>query len=298
MGRNILGTIVPETDSTGVDLRSKITELLQHPDRFYNSENENVLRNGKRVWIAWTNKEIYNSQGNPCNILSIGIDRTEQKKTAEILAKQERENIAAAERTRLARDLHDAVSQTLFSASIIAEVLPRIWAKNKEEGLRRLEEVRQLTRGALAEMRTLLFELRPNALADAELGYLLHQLAESITGRSRIPVDVLVEGQCDLPPEEKVALYRITQEALNNIAKHANASKANVVLSCHSGIIELNVTDNGRGFDVTGVQPESLGLGIMRDRARDIGAEIIVQSNIGAGSKIVVRLKDTREEIH
>jgi signal transduction histidine kinase len=70
------------------------------------------------------------------------------------------------------------------------------------------------------------------------------------------------------------------------------------VLSCHSGIIELNVTDNGRGFDVTGVQPESLGLGIMRDRARDIGAEIIVQSNIGAGSKIVVRLKDTREEIH
>jgi signal transduction histidine kinase len=274
-----------------------MSELLKHPERYYNSENENMRRNGERVWIAWTNKEIYNAQGNLCAILSIGIDRTEQKKTAEILAEQERENIASAERTRLARDLHDAVSQTLFSASIIAEVLPRIWAKDPDEGNRRLEEIRQLTRGALAEMRTLLFELRPSALSDAELGYLLHQLAESVTGRSRIPVDVNIEGQCDLTPEVKVALYRITQEALNNVAKHASANKANVVLSCHSGVVELSISDNGKGFDVASVHPDSLGLGIMRDRAREIGAEIIVQSIIGAGSQIVVRLKDTREEV-
>jgi HAMP domain-containing protein len=87
-------------------------------------------------------------------------------------------NVAAEERTRLARDLHDAVSQTLFSASIIAEVLPKLWEKDQDEGRRRLEEVRQLTKGALAEMRMLLFELRPSALADAELGYLVRQLAE------------------------------------------------------------------------------------------------------------------------
>ena len=125
------------------------------------------------------------------------------------LYEQSEQAAVAAERSRLARDLHDAVTQTLFSASLIAEVLPRIWERNPEEGRRRLDELRELTRGALAEMRTLLLELRPSALVDAPLNDLLRQLAESITGRARVPVTVEVEGECALPPEVKVALYRI-----------------------------------------------------------------------------------------
>jgi signal transduction histidine kinase len=212
-------------------------------------------------------------------------------------AQREKEEVADAERTRLARDLHDAVSQTLFSASLIADVLPRLWEKNPDEGRRRLEEIRQLTRGALAEMRTLLFELRPAALADAELGYLLHQLAESITGRSRIPVEVHVEGECDLPPEMKVALYRITQEALNNFAKHADASEAKVNLNCKSGEVLLVISDNGKGFNVASVHPESLGLGIMRERAKGIGAEFRINSKIGAGSEVVVKVRIIQAEV-
>jgi signal transduction histidine kinase len=104
------------------------------------------------------------------------------------------------ERNRLARDLHDAVTQTLFSASLIAEVLPRIWERKPDEGRRRLDELRELTRGALAEMRTLLLELRPAALIEARLSVLLRQLAESITGRARVPVTVTVDGECDPPP--------------------------------------------------------------------------------------------------
>jgi len=145
---------------------------------------------------------------------------------------EQAEQAAAAERSRLARDLHDAVTQTLFSASLIAEVLPWLWERDSEEGRRRLEELRQLTRGALAEMRTLLLELRLSALIDAELGDLLRQLAESITGRAQLPVAVEVEGQCALPPTVKVALYRIAQEALNNVTKHAGASRVSVRLRC------------------------------------------------------------------
>src|SRR5512138_3291935 len=85
-------------------------------------------------------------------------------------------------------DAYDAVTQTLFSASLIADVLPRLWERNPEEGRRRLEELRQLTRGALAEMRTLLLELRPTALTEAALADLLKQLAEAINGRARLPV--------------------------------------------------------------------------------------------------------------
>jgi signal transduction histidine kinase len=140
-------------------------------------------------------------------------------------AQRAKEEATMVERTRLARELHDAVSQTLFSASLIAEVLPRIWERNPEEGRKRLEEVRQLTRGALAEMRTLLFELRPAALQDVDIRDLLKQLGESVTGRSRIPVTLEINGECELPLDVKIALYRLCQEALNNIVKHAQASR-------------------------------------------------------------------------
>ena len=145
---------------------------------------------------------------------------------------QAAELAALEERQRLARELHDAVTQTLFSASLAAEVLPRLWERNREAGLRCLSEVRQLTRGALAEMRTLLLELRPAALVETELEALLSQLAEAVTSRARIPVTVQAVPHCNLPPEVQVALYRIAQEALNNVAKHAEARHVEVDLQC------------------------------------------------------------------
>ncbi len=194
---------------------------------------------------------------------------------------------AAAERSRLARDLHDAVTQTLFSASLIADVLPRLWEKSPEQGRQRLEELRELTRGALAEMRTLLLELRPAALTDTEMTELLRQLAESITGRARVPVDVQITGDCQLPVEVKVALYRIAQESLNNVAKHAGASQATVRLRCEADVT-LEIRDDGTGFNVDAVPPESLGLGIMRERAKDIAADLSVTSSVEDGTHVEV----------
>jgi signal transduction histidine kinase len=204
------------------------------------------------------------------------------------LRTQAQEAAVAAERNRLARDLHDAVTQTLFSSSLIAEVLPRLWERNPEEGQRRLAELRELTRGALAEMRTLLLELRPSALIEARLADLLRQLTESITGRARVPVHLEVEGECQLAAEVKVALYRIAQEALNNVAKHAGASQATVQLHCQPGQVELCVCDDGHGFDLADLSPDSLGLGIMRERAEAIDAQVQIDSQVGQGTEIRV----------
>jgi len=113
------------------------------------------------------------------------------------LRSQVEQAAVAAERNRLARDLHDSVTQTLFSASLIAEVLPAVLQRSPVEGQQALEELRQLTRGALAEMRTLLLELRPDSLKDARLADLLRQLAEGITGRARLPVRV--QDDCRWP---------------------------------------------------------------------------------------------------
>jgi nitrate/nitrite-specific signal transduction histidine kinase len=192
------------------------------------------------------------------------------------------------ERQRLARELHDAVTQTLFSASLIAEVLPRLWELNPDEGRHRVRELHELTRGALAEMRALLVELRPAALEEADLSDLLRQLADSITGRARVPVTLQVDSTCPLPPQIKVALYRIAQEVLNNVAKHSGASQATISLRCEHDAVELMVSDDGRGFDPRNVPPEHLGLGIMRERAEVIGATLEIASQIGQGTQVRV----------
>jgi signal transduction histidine kinase/putative methionine-R-sulfoxide reductase with GAF domain len=211
------------------------------------------------------------------------------------LRNQAQEAAVAAERNRLARDLHDAVTQTLFSSSLIAEVLPRLWERDAEEARRRLQELRELTRGALAEMRTLLLELRPSALLEARLSDLLRQLGESITGRARVPVRLEIEGECKLDGEVKVALYRIAQEALNNVAKHASATRATVSLHCPppevegmGARVELSIRDDGLGFDPASLPLDSLGLGIMRERAEAIGAVLTIESQPDVGTQIEV----------
>jgi two-component system nitrate/nitrite sensor histidine kinase NarX len=204
------------------------------------------------------------------------------------LYEQAQELAVVEERQRLARDLHDAVTQTLFSASLIAEVLPRIWERNPDEGRRRLGEVRELARGALAEMRTLLLELRPLALVEAELGDLLRQLAEAITGRARVPVAVEVQGDHSwMTPDVKVALYRIAQEALNNVAKYSKASRATVSLCGGPRWVELQISDDGCGFDVDSIPLDHLGVGIMRERAEAIGATLAIESEVGRGTEVV-----------
>ncbi len=207
---------------------------------------------------------------------------------------QAEETAAAAERSRLARELHDAVTQTLFSASLIAEVLPRLWERDRQEGERRLQELRELTRGALAEMRTLLHELRPGSLTEVPLPDLLRQLGEAVRGRARLAVEVIVEGECAFPPEVQVALYRIAQEALNNVAKHAAATRAQVRLCCSlEGKVLLEVEDDGRGFDPQRVSADHLGVRIMQERAASIGAQFAIRSQDGQGTRVSIRWHPT-----
>ncbi len=193
-----------------------------------------------------------------------------------------------AERNRLARELHDAVSQTLFSTSLMAEVIPRLWDRDQAEGRRRLEELRQLTRGALAEMRTLLFELRPSALKEAKLGDLFKHLTQAIASRTRIPITLTVEGDRMLPPDVQVALYRITQEALNNVAKYANPSQTAVNLRFLPERVEITICDDGCGFEPDCVSPEHLGLKIMHERAAAIHATMKLKTKPGCGTQIEV----------
>jgi GAF domain-containing protein len=205
------------------------------------------------------------------------------------LFEQARQAATFEERQRLARELHDAVTQTLFSSSLIAEVLPRLFVRDPDQALQRLEELRRLTRGALAEMRALLVELRPQALVETPFAQLLSQLAASLSVRGTVQIGVDAGmDQRPLPPEVQIGLYRITQEALNNVVKHAAATQAQVRFRRHAAGADLRIRDDGRGFDTGSPRPGHLGLSIMRERARDIRARLQVRSRIGAGTRIDV----------
>lgn len=279
-------------------------------------EKRYIRKDGSVFWGRVTYSAVLGPNGKPAYLVGLIEDITEAKQAAERLARQEAEHrrqleqriaertaelnaanerlrdkaaldAVAAERIRLARDLHDAVTQTLFSTTLIAEVLPDLWEMNPAEGRRRLEELRQLTRGALAEMRTLLVELRPNALTEIPLPTLLRQLTEAMAGRSRIAIQLSAEGECKLPPDVQVALYRIAQEALNNVVKHARASQAIVTLRlCNP--VRLTIADDGAGFDPAAVTADHLGLRIMRERAEAIGAKLSVYSEPGEGTQVSV----------
>jgi two-component system nitrate/nitrite sensor histidine kinase NarX len=205
------------------------------------------------------------------------------------LYEQAQQAAVTEERHRLARELHDAVTQTLFSASLIAEVLPRIWERDQQLGEQRLEDLRELTRGALAEMRALLLELRPATLTESSLGDLLRQLREAFVGRARLAIDLVVEGERPLPPDVQIAFYRIAQETLNNVTKHAGADAVTIRLQFAPESVKLVIQDNGRGFDVGDIPPNSLGVGIMHERAGKIGAAIQIDSQIGVGTEVSVR---------
>lgn len=212
----------------------------------------------------------------------------QRRKIERELAERAADEAVTADRTRLARDLHDAVTQTLFSASLTAEVLPDLWEMDVEEAKRSTEELRQLTRGALAEMRTLLLELRPATLTQTRLSDLIRQLCEAFIGRSRLPITLSVEGDRELPPEVQVAFYRIAQESLNNVFKYARATQVNVNLFVSPSSVHFETCDNGIGFDLSSSKPTSLGLRIMRERAEAIGADFHISSTVGAGTCVEV----------
>jgi PAS domain S-box-containing protein len=306
-------------EDLGVD-SELFPELISGKRNSYLMERRYRRKNGEIFWARINYSLVRDLDSNPDYLIGMIEDIDDQKRASERLAAQEAEHrhsleqrvaertqelnkanellqqkaaqeAVATERTRLARDLHDAVTQTLFSATLIADVLPDIWQMNIEEGRRRLEELRQLTRGALAEMRMLLVELRPNALVEVPLSILLRQLSEALTGRARIDIQFTFEGERKLPPDVQVALYRIAQEALNNMVKHSKASQAMVVLRLGEQV-RLSITDNGAGFDTTSVTADHLGLKIMCERSEAIRAKFSLYSEPGEGTQVTVTWQD------
>lgn len=199
----------------------------------------------------------------------------------------EAELAALEERQRLARELHDAVSQTLWTANLVSDSLTT--TDDPEATRDQLERLKTLTRGALAEMRSLLLELRPAAMAETQLGELLDQLVDALVSRKSISAKVVTSESVSEPsPQVKHAIYRIAQESLNNVRRHSQASEVEVRLDVDDDRIVLQVKDDGVGFAIEDCPADRLGLVIMGERAESIGARLTIDSEPGRGTTIDV----------
>ena len=204
------------------------------------------------------------------------------------LYQQIREAVMVDERNRLARDLHDSVTQTLFTASVLAEATPRIWDREPAIARQNLDKLSLLIRGALAEMRSMLIELRSGELQNQTLNQLLQTVVEAAQGRSRATFNTSISDVPELPKKVTLAFYRIGREALNNVIVHAGASQVDISLVEEQGQVELRIQDNGCGFDPQSVQAGHLGIKIMFERAATIGADLRIHSELGHGTEISV----------
>jgi signal transduction histidine kinase len=200
-------------------------------------------------------------------------------------------------RHRLARELHDSVSQALFSMTLETRgaqlLLDRAGLPADGPLAERLGNLRQLTQGALAEMRALIFELRPEALREEGLAAAIRKRAEGISARTEIAVDVRVPKRpIPLPGDVEEQVYRLVQEALANIAKHSRARHAVVHLRRRRGEQELvvEVSDDGVGFDPSAPQPGHLGLRTMAQRMEQLGGSLVVDTGPGRGTRIAATI--------
>ena len=206
-----------------------------------------------------------------------------------------REKVTLEERQRLARELHDSVSQSLYALQLGA-TMARDRLDQVPVGIAQpIDYVLRLAEASQAEMRALIFELRPKALETEGLVAALNRQIEAIRARHGIAGQTIATPEPELPIEVKEALHRIGQEALWNTVKHARARRVDVRLKASKDTVVLEIADDGVGFDPNGSFPGHLGLRSMHERATGVGGSMEVLSGRGRGTRVVVRVRSAPE---
>jgi PAS domain S-box-containing protein len=269
----------------------------------YESEGWRVRKNGSEFWAHVIVTPLRDETGNLRGFSEIVHDITDRKRAEEDLhnyadrlktTSRRLVEVQESERRLLAMELHDRVGQNLtalgINLSIVAGGLP---AGSKPELGARLEDCRALVEGTVDAMRDVMAELRPHALDDYGLPAALRSLASGFSRRTGIPVAFEKEGRgAELPKPVDLAMFRIAQEALNNVAKHANAKRVEIAIRRRNGNAVLSVSDNGVGFDpqrIEGPRAEAgWGLLIMRERAEAVGAQFTLKAGPNSGVQVLV----------
>ncbi|MBZ0288579.1 MAG: GAF domain-containing sensor histidine kinase, partial [Anaerolineae bacterium] len=221
------------------------------------------------------------------DLIAVAIQNARLYRRAQVLA-------ALEERNRLARELHDSVSQAIFGIALGARTARTLLDRNPARLAEPLDYVLSLAEAALTEMRSLIFELRPESLENDGLITALQKQAASLQARHNIRVETDLSEEPDLPLDLKETIYRIAREALHNTLKHAHATQVRLMVGTDDQRIALEITDDGQGFDPDAAYPGHLGLQSMRERAARVGGTLEITSTPQVGTRIFVQIPLTR----
>ncbi len=194
------------------------------------------------------------------------------------------------ERARLARELHDSVAQALYGISLGAKTARATLDRDPERTRASLDYTIRLADGGVSEMKALLFSLRPDALEEGGLVAALSQHAQALEARHGLKVHARLDHEPSLTPDAQAAAYRVAQEALHNVVKHARAQNVWLEVSQAGPAVTVRIRDDGRGFDPTAAGRGTLGQRSMRERAAGAGGTLEVRSAVGEGTTVTLRL--------
>ena len=195
------------------------------------------------------------------------------------------------DRNRLARDLHDSVSQTIFSMRLTADAVRILQQRDPTQVSPQLDKLQELAQSALDKMRTLIHELRPSVVAEHGLVPALRHHATLMERQHRFKVALDISGEPRLTDEEAEQIYHVIEEALNNVLKHAHTDKATLSIRSENNRVIIKVTDNGEGFSREDIDKEkNLGLSGMRERLESIGGSLVIDSSPGEGTCITIEI--------
>ena len=213
---------------------------------------------------------------------------TERLQVEQALRQSEREKAIVDERNRLARELHDSVAQSMYGVTLLAEVASQLLSSEQADQVPGfLGELKDTARESLAEMRLLIHELRPPVLEEEGLATALQARLEAVEGRAGLETEFHLDGEVALDSDVEEALFRIAQEALNNVLKHAQAHRVAVSLRQDGPSVTLEIADDGTGCDLSWARRSGgLGLQGMEERAGEIGARLEIESAAGSGTRV------------
>jgi two-component system, NarL family, sensor histidine kinase LiaS len=206
------------------------------------------------------------------------------------LAQKAHQSATEDERQRLARDLHDAVSQQLFALNMMTSACIRVVEHDVEKAKQQMIEIAEMAGNAQAEMRALLLHLRPAHLSKDSLHIGVMKLIEELKSKCNISFETNIEEVTHISKGMEDHIFRIIQESLSNVLRHADATVVKLNLYTKDGVLRLHIGDNGKGFDMTKEKKASYGLNTMRERCEEIGGDFSIQSKQGEGTYILIKI--------
>ncbi|MFW5871319.1 MAG: PAS domain S-box protein [Verrucomicrobiota bacterium] len=309
LGRNVLGTITPDIDSEGRDLRKMLQKITANPELFRSNENEGIRKDGSRAWIHWSNRAIRDGRGNVIEILCVGNDVTRRKRLEQRARNYQRRLRGLAdrliqteeqERRRVATQIHDTVIQTLSLSNVrLGGIRSQLEAEGIEKQSKRIDGIRSLLSEGIQECRTLMGRLVPSLLYELGLAPALRNLAEKQHELDGTPIHVLEEGNIEpLNDAVKGLLFQCARELVMNALKYAGPCEISIFLVRNEEGIELAVSDTGNGFDPSTLynhiadheKQGGFGLFSIRERLEGLGGELIIDSEPAHGTTAKVRL--------